>query len=167
MKKIVLSLMLLLPLSMVAQEIKIAVVNTDNIFNDMPENSAIESQLMEIMERYQSELQSMNAEYTRKVSELNEQQESLPDNIKATRIGDIEDLQGRMEILYQAGEQEISKKREELYAPVIDKLQKAIDEVGEENGYTIMFNPHPQILLYTSKTVIDATDKVKAKLGIR
>jgi len=42
---------------------------------------------------------------------------------------------------------------------------KAIDSVGEENGYTCIMNP--QVLLYKGKGVIDATDKVKAKLGLK
>ena len=165
MKKIILSLLLLLPLCMVAQEIKIAVVNTDDVFTAMPEISVLENTLMVEREKWQAELQSMENDYNRKYSDLMSQQDSLNENIKSMRIQEIQELQTRMENLYQMSQQDMQKKQEELLAPIREKIQKAIEDVGEENGYTLIIAP--QALLFSGKAVIDATDKVKAKIGIR
>ena len=165
MKKIILSLMLLLPLSMIAQEIKIAIVNQNDVFNAMPEATAMENEMSILMQKWNAELQSMENDFNRKYGELIAQQDSLSENIRMMRVQEIEDMRTRMENLVQVAQQDRDKKYEELLTPIQEKMQKAIDEVGEENGYTVIINP--QVLLFTGKSVIDATDKVKAKLGVK
>lgn len=48
--------------------------------------------------------------------------------------------------------------------PIQDKLKNAIKAVGDEKGYTYILDP--QIVLYQGNTAVDATQFVKAKLGI-
>ena len=165
MKKIILSLLLLLPLSMVAQEVKIGVVRWNDITAVMPEVAAMENEMMVLQQTYQSELQSLENEYNRKYADFMAQGDSLTDNIKALRMQEINDLGSRHENLSQMAQQDVQKKYEELFTPIQDKALKAIEQVGEENGFTCVF--HSQQLLYTGKNCEDITDKVKAKLGIR
>jgi len=165
MKKIILSFMLLLPLSMVAQEVKIGTVKMNDITAVMPEVATLENTLMALNQTYQAELQSMENDYNRKYSEFVSQQDSLADNIKTLRIQDIQDLQSRMENLAQAAQQDIEKKQAELFAPIQDKIMKAIEQVGDENGFTCVM--HATYMLYAGKTCEDITDKVKAKLGLK
>ena len=167
MKKIILSLMLLLPLSMVAQEIKIAVVKYSEIFSIMPETTAVENELNALVERYKAELQTLENDFIRKQSDFTNQRDSLTDNIKTMRIQEIQDLQTRMENLSQMAQQDLEKKQMDLYAPINEKIQKAIDEVGDENNYTMVFIKNPNIVPYVGKTAIDITEQVKAKLGIK
>ena len=165
MKRIVLSLMLLLPLSMVAQEGKIAVVNFMEVVSAMPEVSAMENEIAALSQRWQAELQTLENDHNRKYSDYINQQDSLNDNIKTLRMQEIEDLKNRYENLLQMAQQDTQKKQEELYAPIQEKVMNAIKEVGDDNGYLIVL-PNTS-LLYVGKSTEDATAKVKAKLGIK
>ena len=158
-------MLLLLPLGLIAQEMKIAIVNTTEIFSLLPETDAVENELAKLGQQYQREAQLMDDEYARKVSDLTAQNDSLTDNIRKLRVQEIDDLRGRLENFIASAQENINKKQEELFAPLRDKVQKAIDSVGEENGYAYILNP--QVLLYRGNSAIDATDKVKAKLGIK
>ncbi|HHM21916.1 MAG TPA: OmpH family outer membrane protein [Bacteroidetes bacterium] len=65
----------------------------------------------------------------------------------------------------------VNERREKLLQPYIEKLQKAIDEVGKEGGYTILFETGPantgfSALLYAPESD-DISEKVKAKLGMQ
>ena len=61
----------------------------------------------------------------------------------------------------------MSKKQQELLAPIQEKLRAAIKAVGDEKGYTYMLDNNPGIVLYTGNSAIDATPLVKAKLGLK
>jgi outer membrane protein len=166
MKKFIVSIMLLLPLGLVAQDLKIAIVNTNEIFNVMPEVSTMENEIMAMTQQYEKELQIMQDEYTRKYSDLTAQQDSLTDNIRMIRVQEIQDIQARIENFIPMANEARNKKQEELMTPIREKIQKAIDQVGEENNYTYILNPGA--LLYMSKSsAIDATAKVKAKMGLK
>ena len=165
MKKFIVLIMLVLPLFVSAQEGVIAIVNQSELANTMPEIAAVENEIAAFWKGYENQYKSMNEEYEKKYSDFLAQQDSLPENIKMLRIQDIQQLQTRIENFQPMAEQEREKKLQELYGPIQEKIMKAIEQVGEENGYLMIINPN--VLLYKGKSVVDATDKVKAKLGIK
>lgn len=166
MKKFVVLLLILLPLGVVAQEVKIAFVNTVEIFNVMPEVSEVNNQLETLNEQYEKEFKVMQDEYNKKFAEYVEQRDSLTDNIRLRREQEIQDLENRIQNFVPVAQQEMQKRQQDLFAPIQEKLQKAIESVGDEKGYTYILNP--QVLLYRNmSTSVDATPFVKAKLGLK
>ncbi|MDR1201469.1 MAG: OmpH family outer membrane protein [Tannerellaceae bacterium] len=164
MKKLIVLLFMILPLGVVAQELKIAFVSVQEIFMSMPELSNIEKQLTDLNEKYSQELKTMQDEYQRKYSDYIAQQDSLTDNIKLRRMQEIEDLRNRIENFVPIAQQDMQKKQEDLYKPVQEKIQNAIKAVGEEKGYTYIMDP--QVFLYSGDNAINATPFVRAKLGL-
>ena len=71
----------------------------------------------------------------------------------------------------QKYEQEITKwlglKREELYNPALTKLEKAIQEVGVENGFQFIFDVSSLNVIVYAEEQVDVTSLVKAKLGLK
>jgi len=165
MKKFIALCLMMLPLSLVAQELKIAIVNTSELINLMPEVSAMEKQLADLNAQYEKELKIMQDDFNKKYSEYVAQQDSLTENIKLRRQQEIQDLQERIQNYVPVAQQEMEKKQQELFAPIQEKLQKAITAVGDEKGYTFIISP--QVLLYKGNSAIDATPFVKDKLGIK
>ncbi|MDH6306091.1 outer membrane protein [Parabacteroides sp. PF5-5] len=164
MKKLIVLLCMILPLGVVAQEMKIAYVNVQEIFSAMPEIPTIEKQLEELNQKYDKELRVMQEEYQRKSADYIAQQDSLTENIKLKRMQEIEDIRTRVENFIPVAQQDIQKKQQELIAPVQEKIQNAIKAIGEEKGYTYIIDP--QVFLYTGNSAINATSFVKTKLGI-
>lgn len=164
MKKLIVLLFMILPLGAIAQEVKIAFVNTQEVFMAMPEVSSMEKQMADLNEKYKLELKQMQDEYQKKYSDFIAQQDSLTENIKLRRMQEIQDIQGRMDNFMQVAQQDVQKKQQELIQPIQEKIQKAIKSVGDEKGYTYIIDP--AALLYTGSNAIDATSFVKTKLGL-
>ncbi len=165
LKKIVLCVFLCLPLGMMAQELKIAHVNSMEIFNAMPETAAAETELANLNQSLRKELQTMETDYNKKYTEFMQQQDSLTQSIKVRRMQEVQDLKDRIETFYQQAEQEVTKKRNELNAPIIQKIQTAIKAVGEEHGFTYMMESGA--FLFVSPKATDATPLVRTKLGLK
>ena len=155
---------MLLPLGVFAQEVKIAYVNTQDVFMAMPEVSAMEKTMADVNEGYKKELKTMQDEYQTKYSAFFSQQDSLSENIKLRRMQEIQDIQARIDNFVQVAQQDVQKKQQELLMPIQEKLQKAIKDVGAETGYTYIVDP--AALLYTGPNAIDATPLVRKKLGL-
>lgn len=164
MKKLIVLLCMILPLGVMAQDMKIAFVNVGEVFSLMPENSNIEKELVALNEKYTSELKTMQEEYQRKASDYIAQQDSLTENIKLRRMQEIEDLRERVDSFVSVAQQDMERKRQELFQPVQEKVMKAINDVGSENGYTYIIDP--QVFLFVGDKAIDATSLVKTKLGL-
>ena len=157
---------MILPLGVFAQDLsKIAYVNTQEVFNAMPEVAAMQKQLSDLNTNYQTELKKMQDEYQKKYSDYVQQQDSLTENIKLRRQQEIQDIQGRIDNFIQVAQQDVQKKQQDLLQPIQAKIQTAIKSVGDEKGYTYMIDP--AALLYTSPTAVNATAFVKTKLGLK
>ena len=164
MKKIIVLICMLLPMGVFSQEVKIAVVDWNEVFGLMPELSEVETQLAAFTEGYQKDLQAMDDEYKIKMEEFIKLQDTLTENLKLRRQQELQELENRIQTFLPVAQQDIENKHVELMTPVQAKLQKAIQDVGNEQGYTVII--HPQALLYQG-TAIDATPLVKAKLGLQ
>ena len=130
----------------------------------MPEVSEMEKKMADLNEKYKGELQLMQDEYQKKYAAFIQQQDSLSENIKLRRMQEIQDIQARIDNFVQVAQQDVQKKQQELLMPIQEKLQKAIKDVGAENGYTYIVDP--AALLYTGPNAIDATPLVRKKLGL-
>ena len=167
MKKIIVSILLLLPLGLIAQEMKIALVNQNEVFSLMPELPALQEELIKTVQQWEADIASMGEDFNRKYNAFIEQGDTLNENIRNRRMQEIQNLEERMQSTRAAAEEDIQNKRQELYYPVQEKMLKIIKEVGDEDGYAFVLDNNPQIVLYVGKNAIDITDKVKAKLGIK
>lgn len=165
MKKLIIFLMMMLPLSIFAQETKIALVNTQQVIEAMPEFAQMQKQMADMEAKYKNEMQVMQDEYNKKYSDFVAQQDSLTENIKMRRMQELDDMQQRTQNFVQVAQQDFQKKQGELFVPIQDKLKNAIKAVGDEKGYLYILDP--QVILYQGSGAIDATPFVKTKLGIK
>ena len=164
MKKLIIFLLMMLSMGVFAQESKIAIVNTQDVIQAMPEFATMQKQMADMETKYKNEMQVMQDEYNKKYSDFIAQQDSLTENIKMRRMQELQDMEQRTQNFIQISQQDFQKKQGELFTPIQDKLRNAIKAVGDEKGYTYILDP--QIVLYQGNAAVDATPFVKAKLGI-
>ena len=63
MKKLIIFLLMMLPLGVFAQESKIAIVNTQEVIQAMPEFATMQKQMADMEAKYKNEMQVMQDEY--------------------------------------------------------------------------------------------------------
>ena len=166
-KKIALVLLCALPFSLMAQEVKLGHINSQEILTLMPERTVIEKTVGDLQSQWEKELVKMREEYYAKVKEFQEKQATMPESIKSARQGEISDLEQRISTFNQTASEDLRKKQQELFTPVIDKVKKAINEVGTENGYLYIFDLSTQSIIYQSPKSNDVTPLVKKKLALK
>ena len=70
LKKLIILLLAIAPLALIAQESKIAYINSQELFGMMPELSAIETQLNTKQEQIKKNATALEAEYNTKMEEF-------------------------------------------------------------------------------------------------
>ena len=65
----------------------------------------------------------------------------------------------------QSSQEKIMTKSQELLAPIQDKINNAIKNVADEQGYDYIFDASMGMVLYAAPET-DVSSAVKAKLGI-
>jgi outer membrane protein len=147
-----------------AQTLKLGHVDSNEIMNDMPERVQVEQELTNFEQQLEAELSTMANEYQKKVEEYQANVATMSNLIRQAREKEITDLQMRIQDFQQSADQEFNEKRAELLNPLIDKVRKAIEDVGAEEGYTYILDAATGVLLHIGTGSQDLTSKVKAKL---
>src|SRR5690606_21099188 len=90
---------------------------------------------------------------------------------KETPKQQLRQLNSELEELQATSQQTIAEKQESLIRPLVEKVNKAVDEVAKENGYTYILNGDTgkvgnPVILYSGSKETDITDLVLKKLGV-
>ncbi len=166
MKKIAFLLLCLLPMGAFAQN-KLGHINTQELLSVMPERDSIETALSNLAKEYETELSKMTEEYYAKIQEFQQKAEAMAASIKEARQSEIMEMEQRIQTFRQQATTDIQRQQEVLMTPVVQKIKTAIDAVGQENGFTYIFDTSAQIVIYQGNGAIDVMPQVKAKLGIK
>ena len=166
-KKLVLVFFLAIPFFAFSQntQIKLGHLDVQALFMSMPEVAEIEATMKKSGEQHENEIKRMEDEYTRKLTEYQQGQQSWDETIKKNRVEELQTLQTKIQNYYQTAQQMLQQKQEELQNPLREKIMKAMKEVGTENGFLYIFEANT--LLFKSDQSIDVTPLVKKKLGVK
>jgi outer membrane protein len=150
-----------------AQE-KYGYLNFGNVVALMPDTKAADAQL----ETYQKQLvakgeemaKAFQSDYEKLVQAV--QAKTLSPKDQATQEQALQQQQQAILAYEQEVIQKVQVKRDELLKPIVEKVQKAIEEVGKTNGYKMIFDTSVFNALLYVKESDDVLPLVKAKLGI-
>ena len=160
MKKLVLMLMLLAPMTMMAQ--KFGKVNTQTIMQALPDVAKANGELEALQKQKDNELKAMQEEFQRKADEYQKGVSTMNATAKQQKETELQGLQQKIQQAYQDGQQELQKKSNELMQPIVAKVRAAIDAVGKAGNYTYIFEEGAAI--YTGSNVLDVTKEVQSKI---
>ena len=163
MKKILVILALVLPMMASAQ--KYGHVNTAELFQLMPELKDVTARLDSLNKQYEALLVNMQEEYQKKAQEYEQKASTMTDAMKQIQEEELYTMQQRLQTTYQTAQQDIAQKRQEFVAPIQEKMLKAIQAVGQEKGFTYIYDT--AAMVYVDPTATDVMADVKAKLGIK
>ncbi|MFP4663040.1 MAG: OmpH family outer membrane protein [Bacteroidales bacterium] len=147
-----------------AQKAEYGYVKVEDIFKEMPERTQAEKQITEYSKQLENQLQTMNAEFEKKYQEYEENYETWGTSVRSDKEMEIQQLQQRIQGFQQSAQSDLQEKEQELLKPIYEKIRTAIKDVGDEEGYTYIYDA--SMLLYKSDDSNDLTDKVKTKLGL-
>lgn len=150
-----------------AQTQKFGHVNSGNLLEMLPEVKNADTELGKLREQLfkdrDAKFAAFQEKYQKAIEAFNsgnlspKQQQEQEQMIRAEqeKLGQLE----------QNIQLQIGKKREELLQPILNKLDEAIQAVGKEGGYTMIFDTASGGMLFAAEAE-DVTPKVKKKLGL-
>ncbi|NKI87558.1 outer membrane protein [Hymenobacter sp. 1B] len=148
--------------------LKIGYTDVQYVLSQMTESKQIESELKTYNDQLGAQLKSKSTEFETKVKDYQQKSGTMTDVVKADTEKELQRLQQSIQEFQRTAEQSLQQKQQTLLKPALDKLQKNIDLVADENGFTYVFNSDgggSPLLLHAPKDG-DISDLVLKKMGI-
>ncbi|HMY83675.1 MAG TPA: OmpH family outer membrane protein [Saprospiraceae bacterium] len=143
-------------------------MNSGNMLEMMPEVQASDKVLAALHDSLEIELDTMMTRFRNNYNNaLKAVNEGTMTKIKQAEVEkELQDEQARIAEYQKQAQLVVGQRRQKLLAPVIDKLNAAIIEVGKEKGYSFIFDVSSGGMLYVNKSE-DVSSLVASKLGLK
>jgi len=151
-----------------AQAPKFGHINSEELIQLLPEFDSATAKIEKFRQDLVNALELMSVELNNKSDSYNKESKNLTDIVKQTKEQELMDMNRRIQEFQNSAQQQLQDKQVELFQPVYAKVDKAIKDVGKENGFIYVFDIAKGALLYFDETKsTNLLALTKAKLGIK
>jgi outer membrane protein len=158
---------LVLPASLaLGQTKKFGHINSQELLSQMPESDSAQAKIESLQQTYESQYEEMQVELNKKYENYLQNRETYTELIRQTKETEITEIQQRIQQFESIAAQELQTQRNELLRPIIEKANKAIKEVAEDNGLIYVFDISQGNPIYFSEESVDILPLVKINLGL-
>ncbi|MBO2032064.1 OmpH family outer membrane protein [Siccationidurans ginsengisoli] len=148
--------------------LKIGFTSVEYVLSQMPESKQIESDLKAYGTQLESQMKAKQTAFQTKLDDYQKRGGAMTPVVKADTEKELQTMQQGLQEFGQTAQQSLQQKQQALLRPVLDKIQKNIDAVANEQGYTYILNSDSgsnPILLHGPKDG-DVSDAILKKMGI-
>lgn len=168
MKKVIISLLLVVAATAPSLAQKFALVDMEYILKNIPAYERANEQLNQTSKKWQAEVEALNQQaqtlyknYQNEVVFLSAEQKKAREEDILKKEKEASDLKKK----YFAPEGELFKKRESLVGPIQDEIYNAVKAVAEQKGYQLILDRASDNGIVFASPTADISNDVLAKLG--
>lgn len=156
---------LLSSVAMTAQAQKFGYLNSASILQEMPQVKQADATLEALQKQLQKKGQGMVEQLQKDYQVAQEKigRGELSPKQQEEEGTKLEAKQAEIQKFEQEMQKQVQDKRNELMTPILDTINKAIQDVAKENGFTFVFDEG--VLLFKDPAG-DVTALVRSKLGM-
>ena len=144
---------------------KIGYLNTDELLSQMKQVKQADSTLNKYAEEMQKIYAAYVMEYQSKLADYQNNAATWSEVKRESVETDLGNLQIRISDFEKKSNEDLAKKKEELYNPILEDIKAKIKQVGEDNKFTTILDG--SAMLYTGADAVDIMPMMKKKLGIQ
>jgi outer membrane protein len=168
MKKIILSLCLLVGIAVAGNAQKFAMVDMDYIMKNIPAFETANDQINQISKKWQSEVDAQMQEVQKMYKNYQTETVFLSEDLKTKREEEIvakEKAAQELKRKYFGPEGELFKKRQSLMKPIQDEVYTAIQDICKEKDLDLVFDKSSSASVIFTSPKLEISDAVLQKLG--
>jgi len=154
--------------SAMAQTLKFGHINSDELIQIMPEYDSATVTLEAFRKDLINALELMSVEFNNKNEAYQKDSPNLSAIVKQTKEQELIDMQKRIQDFQNNAQTQLQNKQAEVFQPIYAKVDKAIKDVGKDNGFLYVFDiAKGSLLYYDESKSTNVLALVKTKLGLK
>lgn len=144
---------------------KIGFINSAAILAEAPGRAEAENRFKSEVATYQAQLQRMSDSLQAMANAFDKESGSLDSVTRVTRARTIQDREAAYQARARMLDSTMQTRQAELIRPIMENLQKVIEQVRAEEGYAMIFDVASQTsVIVAADKSLDLTPKVLARV---
>ena len=168
MKKVtkILALVMVLFATQSFAQTKLGHINMQELINLMPERDSAVIKLESFAKDLDETMQGMQQEFNTKYQTYQQKSATWTASILEAKTKELQEMQERLQMFQQNAQQEMGQLQQQLYAPVFEKANKAIEKIATEGDFTYIIDLAAGAVIFRGANSIDLLPLAKQELGI-
>ncbi len=150
----------------VAQNLKFGHINSDELIQAMPEFDSASKKLESFRNDLVNALELMTVDFNNKNESYQKDLKTYTEVVRQTKEQELIDANRRIQEFQSNASTQLQEKQAELFQPIYAKVDKAIKDVGKDNGFIYVFDVKGLLYFDATKST-DVLSLTKTKLGIK
>lgn len=150
-------------------QVKIGYTNPARILSQLSEVQEVDAEIQALMEQRDQELGERATQLQQEFSNYEQSMASLSEQERSSREEELMEMNQQFEQQREGVMNEIRQERAELMAPIIERMNVAMDEVAQEMGLDLILNEGTSygdsIIYFAKSESLDVTDEIIEKLN--
>lgn len=164
MKKVGLFLIAMM-MGLIASAQKMGYLSYEGMLKTMPEYAQVQTDMAQLRSQYEAEQKRVENDFNTKYEEFLDGQAAFPKTILQKRQSELQELMDRNIAFKKESLRLLAEAEQSQMAPLRQRLDDAIKEVGVENGYFLIVNTDANATPWLNTDWADnVTDAVMEKL---
>jgi outer membrane protein len=156
--------------NLLAQNQKIAFIDSDYILSRMPEYAGLEQRLRAINEEWRQEIQEMDTQIERLEREFIAREILYTDEVRAQRINEIEALKRQREQYINSRygpEGEYFRQQQIILEPLQRRIMEAVERISTRDNFDFVFDRSGDFIFLYARSQWNLSDDVLLELGVQ
>lgn len=170
MKRLLITTLLLTLPVLASAQLKVGIMSPDEVLDALPETAQVQAELEQYIQQRQATFQNRYQDWIEQLTQYSEQAEAgeLTEDEQRREEERLTEMQEELNSLQNRIEQQIQQRQNELFNPLLVRVENAMAEVSEELGLDFVINKESStgdpIVYYSSQRASDITQNVIEKL---
>jgi len=145
-----------------AAEVKVGYIDLQKVLNVSNSGKAAKEKIAKKVKEYEVQIGAQQKELKAAKDELEKQALLLSDEARSQKERDYQQKLKELQRFTKDIREELRMKDNDFTHKILDEIVKIVGKIGEEKGYTVIFEKNESSLIYASEK-IDLTDQVIKK----
>lgn len=170
MKKLILSLLLVLTGTFAAFAQRYCIIDSKYILEKVPDYRSAQEKLDAFSKTWQTEVDNRVAEVDRMYKSYQAERAMLSDEVRKKREDEIiakEKAAKELQKQYFGFEGDLFKKRQDLIKPIQDRVYNAVQKMAQQKSYDLVLDKAGGVTLFYADPKLDKSDDVLKLLGVK
>lgn len=142
---------------------KVAYLDSQRIIREAPGAEQVRTQIQQEMQRFENQLKVMQDSLQKLENDYRQKSVVLSPEEKTKRENELRQKYAEMQQKAGQLEQQAAERQDALMKPVMDRVEKVISDIRQEEGYAIIFDVASRSMV-SADTTLDLTTKVLTRL---
>ncbi len=145
---------------------KFAYLSYDSVFTSMPDYAIATENFEKIRVQYDAEGKRVEQDFNSKYEEFLDGMRDFPQSILQKRQSELQELMEKNIAFKEESRKLLKKAKDEIFAPLHQKLHNTLHLIGVERGYAFIINTDNNSTPFINPALgDDITDEVKTRIA--